>query len=206
MDCGGECLSLFFETRLTPGNAAQTCGGSSRLTTFVNNNLPPVAALPDGWTAQGCYAEPSSGRALNKFYVGSSTMTTAKCIAACAAKGYTIAGTEYGAECYCASAFTGGAPAPALECQAMCGGAKNERCGGGRRLSIYTQNQDAQPAAAPAASSTSAFTSSSTSPAPAASSVAPSSASASASPAATNKARRATRRRSSRWGQRTDRE
>jgi len=130
-------------------------------------------------------------------------MTTAKCISACAAKGYTIAGTEYGQECYCASAFTGGAPIPALECQTMCSGALNERCGGGRRLSTYTLDKAAQPAvavaAAPATSSAApapaTASSSTSSAAKAASSVAPSKSASSAPATATKQARRAGRRR-----------
>jgi hypothetical protein len=72
----------------------------------------------------------TGNRLLNEYTVSSASNTPQSCVAACAAKGYTIAGTEYGQvgvsssnlkrlfflylhvqECWCASTFNSAVPA-----------------------------------------------------------------------------------------------
>jgi hypothetical protein len=51
---------------------------------------------------------------------------------------------EYGYECFCASSYVNGPPAPAnaSDCNVPCAGDASQTCGGGLRLQVYT-NQDA---------------------------------------------------------------
>jgi hypothetical protein len=73
-------------------------------------------------------------------------------------RGFSIAGTQYGNECYCGSSYAGGTPvtAPASECTFIsvrfglvlnelvgnvpCGGDASTMCGAGWRLSVYTKS------------------------------------------------------------------
>lgn len=77
----------------------------------------------------GCYKENNPGRQLKTQLYASQDNTNDKCIAACAAQGYTFAGTQYQTECWCGNII------PVLEttdadCDFACSGNKNESCGG----------------------------------------------------------------------------
>lgn len=84
--CGTPCAN----------NANENCGGGSRLTLFNNKDKYPTLALPAGWTAGGCRSEATNGRALKGYSFAANDMTPLKCIQACAGRGYSIAGAEYG--------------------------------------------------------------------------------------------------------------
>ena len=74
-----------------------------RLTLLVTSNVPPPPSepvLPAGWSSVGCVSD-NSARALTGFSVTNDQMTYDSCISTCAAQGYSIAGIEYGSECYC---------------------------------------------------------------------------------------------------------
>ncbi|OWP05583.1 hypothetical protein B2J93_459 [Marssonina coronariae] len=77
----------------------------------------------------GCYKENNPGRQLKTQLGASSTMTSAVCIAACAAAGVTYCGTQYNRECW------GGPTIPTLQvadgnCDYPCTGDVNQICGG----------------------------------------------------------------------------
>ena len=69
-----------------PTCATQTTPG------FKNSTLP----LPSGWTDLGCIAEGTKGRALTGVSLRDANMTKASCVASCAARGFAIAGAEFG--------------------------------------------------------------------------------------------------------------
>lgn len=76
----------------------------------------------------------------------SPTMTIDSCVAACATRGYALAGAEYANECYCGNAFAGGSTGggsvpPESECNMACAGDATQTCGAGSRLSVYTSGQ-----------------------------------------------------------------
>jgi hypothetical protein len=106
----------------------------------------PTIALPAGWsTAYGCAVDTSS-RVLgsSEYYQFPDTNTPAACIALCGDRGFSLAGVEYGYECFCASSYVAGPPAVAnvSDCNVPCAGDATQTCGGGLRLQIYT-NPDA---------------------------------------------------------------
>lgn len=77
----------------------------------------------------GCYKENNPGRQLATQLYGTADNTNDKCIASCAALGYTFAGTEYQRECWCGNVI------PVLKtdesnCDFGCTGNANETCGG----------------------------------------------------------------------------
>ena len=70
--------------------------------------------------------------------IGVSTNTIESCTSACYNAGYTLAGTEYSAECWCGTSVqAGGAPASASECNMVCSGNSTQYCGGPNRLNLY---------------------------------------------------------------------
>ena len=70
--------------------------------------------------------------------VGVSSNTIESCTLACYNGGYTLAGMEYSAECWCGTSIqAGGAPASATDCNMLCSGNSTEYCGGPNRLTLY---------------------------------------------------------------------
>ncbi|KJK78891.1 hypothetical protein H634G_05705 [Metarhizium anisopliae BRIP 53293] len=134
-DCGMTC----------GGNATQPCGGPGRLTLWKTSQVagPSVNPGVNGWVSGGCYSEGTTGRALlqGAGSVPGDQMTVAKCTAACAAADATntLAGVEYGGECYCGKRISNGAqPAPASKCSMVCNGNSTEYCGGPGALNVYS--------------------------------------------------------------------
>jgi hypothetical protein len=66
-------------------------------------------------------------------------MTNEACIAFCAGQGFNLAGTEFGAECYCDFVINV-SQEPAGDCNMACNGAASETCGGSNRLTVYQYN------------------------------------------------------------------
>ena len=61
------------------------------------------------------------------------------CIQFCTAKGYGIAGVEFGSECFCGLTVGSSAVAkPATDCNKPCAGAADEVCGAADRINIFT--------------------------------------------------------------------
>ncbi len=122
------------------GNALETCGGSNRLNVYQNlGYVPTVNPNITGYTYQGCYNEPSGGRALTASSTASNSMTVESCAAFC--NGANYFGVEYGRECYCgASLPSTSTPQPATDCSFKCAGNSTEYCGAGNRLNIYENN------------------------------------------------------------------
>lgn len=142
------------------GNPAETCGGPDRLnmysyngTTAVGSATGPSSAptgtatgsstptgLPEGWTYKGCWIDEAYGRILINSEPDSSTLTVQSCIKTCVGLGFSIAGMEYYTQCYCGDAIINqGAEATSdSDCNTACGGNSAEICGGGDRMSIYS--------------------------------------------------------------------
>ncbi|KAL0937800.1 WSC domain-containing protein [Colletotrichum truncatum] len=99
---------------------------------------PPV----NGYTYQGCYSEPSNGRALEAV-TGDDAMTLEMCANICSASSKAYFGVEYGRECWCGSKLADSAvpAADESECSFACPGNSAENCGAGNRLNLY-KNDD----------------------------------------------------------------
>ncbi|TBU43439.1 WSC-domain-containing protein [Dichomitus squalens] len=144
------------------GNDNEICGGPARLTLLVTSNPPPPpndTILPDGWSFAGCVSD-DPARALTGFSTADDQMTHASCVATCSSHNFTIAGIEFGRECYCGNAFENGA-GQALDpasCNVVCAGDALSTCGGSWALSAFQSNATValQSSASSAAPSTSA--------------------------------------------------
>lgn len=67
-------------------------------------------------------------------------MTVETCVDFCSGKGFSVAGLEFGRECYCANSIPAdSAPVPGYmgNCMTPCAGDAGEYCGGGGTISLY---------------------------------------------------------------------
>ena len=123
----------------TPGKvsgctATTTIGqDTSKIFTDVSKTL--------GWAYMGCGTDTYGNPALPPGPVQDTpTMTVEMCIGLCGGKGYSIAGLEYGSQCFCANSVPARAmPNPGLigACTKACAGNSTEICGNGNALSLY---------------------------------------------------------------------
>jgi len=116
------------------GDSSKKCGGSWTMTVFTK------VATSTQWNSAGCYYDSSSKRMLREVgTLGIAGLTTEQCIASCATAGYTMAGTEYGNECYCGSQIykEDGSGVVSTGCNVPCNGNSAQTCGGGNRLNLY---------------------------------------------------------------------
>lgn len=140
----------------SPVNTATTIGanqkpspasdGPGTITTSTTAGLTMVAgsaatALPPGWTSKGCWVDSVNGRILPTQAPSDNTMTTESCVASCIANGFSVAGTEYGAQCFCGNEIIEGGTLDTANpngCNMACAGDANEICGGPNRMDIYS--------------------------------------------------------------------
>ncbi|KAH9032994.1 WSC domain-containing protein [Lactarius pseudohatsudake] len=147
-----------------PGNPSEVggCGGKEFgqqmastyqkvNSTFIIPDLVPSVGL---WNGLGCYNDSVSARALQvRVNAGNTTVET--CVAACQAQGFSLAGVEFGRECWCGSQLQHGSrfftndngidPSnpthrqdPDLPfCNMGCQGDPTEVCGGPALLDLY---------------------------------------------------------------------
>ncbi|KAL7410783.1 glycosyl hydrolase family 71-domain-containing protein [Mrakia frigida] len=125
------------------GNSAQICGGAYALSVFKTATTTTTSTTTpaiSGWKHTGCYSDSGGARALTGFaQTGITTNTLQTCTALCASKGFSIAGAEYGSECYCGNAISGSSTIQAsTQCANRCAGNSAQICGGTNRITIYT--------------------------------------------------------------------
>ena len=84
----------------------------------------------------GCFRDDARTRDLSGLIVNTSTMTTEQCIATCAEKGFTYAGTQYASYCVCGNSY--GKYGPANNCNMQCVGNPKQTCGGNAANCVYS--------------------------------------------------------------------
>ncbi|KAF5353807.1 hypothetical protein D9758_010585 [Tetrapyrgos nigripes] len=99
--------------------------------------------LPGNWTSLGCFTDLVNGRTLTgPTFTSSTNMTAENCINFCDSQEFVFAGTEFGQECYCGNALqNGGTNTTASQCNVACTGNRNELCGAGGRLNIFSSGK-----------------------------------------------------------------
>lgn len=123
------------------GDTTEICGGPNAINVFYNPNVvSSTIVLPTGWTEYGVVAEGDGGRALTYQLWAGSTNTIESCVNGCAALGYSVAGAEYSAECYCGNGFSNGGGTLLDDSSAFmaCSADSAEMCGGPSVLSVYS--------------------------------------------------------------------
>lgn len=139
--CGaGNRLEMYKKGGSTQSSTTATGSVVGPVTTVSTTGNGGATGLPTGWTYAGCFKEGTTGRALPNQQPDSPTNTNEKCVAACVAAGYTVAGMEFSSQCFCANAlYNGAAAAPETECSQNCPGNTAEKCGAGDRLSVFSK-------------------------------------------------------------------
>ncbi|KAG6885800.1 hypothetical protein C0993_009560 [Termitomyces sp. T159_Od127] len=111
---------------LCAGSSEEFCGGPNRLNVYnyTGTDLPvhppgggdgpttvfPVTSgLPGNFSYVGCYVDNTFGRILVFGQPGNPNNTIKSCVTTCASQNFTIAGTEFGDECYCGNTLDEGA-------------------------------------------------------------------------------------------------
>ncbi|KAJ7697830.1 glycosyl hydrolase family 71-domain-containing protein [Mycena rosella] len=123
------------------------CGGGNNINIYFaasglgSTTTTSTASAPTStpsWSYLGCYIDTANPRTLNNgiHFTSQTGQSVASCLSACSAAGYLYGGTEYGVECWCASAISSGA-SMASGCNMACSGASSDACGGGNRISLY---------------------------------------------------------------------
>lgn len=131
--CSGANVHTVTETiTVTAGTPAATSTPSSG--TKGNS-----AATVGGYTYAGCYQD-NIGRVLTGDILPNlGPMSNDKCVANCVSKGFSIAATEYGGQCYCGNELVGSAKLAESQCSVACEGNSKEVCGGSWAISVYSK-------------------------------------------------------------------
>lgn len=87
-----------------------------------------------------------NGRILNFQQPDDQQLTVQSCIQKCSNLGYSVAGMQWSYQCFCDNFVrNGGALASSdSECSSNCAGNAQQKCGGGNRNSIYSNNTQLQ--------------------------------------------------------------
>lgn len=122
-----------------------TAPASTETADLVNGT---TSAAPDiaGWSSQGCYADKLGvGRVMSGIKFASvGKVSTSGCVAYCDKKGYTMAGTEYGGQCFCANSLSESNLLSDSMCDMKCEGDATEICGGHLSLTVYKKANGAR--------------------------------------------------------------
>ncbi|KAG8791214.1 hypothetical protein FRC16_000499 [Serendipita sp. 398] len=129
-------------SRPSPSSSPSSSPAPPPANTDTSTSVDPRShGAPPGWNYRGCFVDtvhPQRTLAGAGQY-NDDRMTPQVCVDRCKSKGFSVAGTEYGGECYCGDAMVGGALAkPDGECKMPCKGDKGVMCGGPARLSVYS--------------------------------------------------------------------
>ncbi|KAH9485994.1 WSC domain-containing protein [Psilocybe cubensis] len=129
------------------GDSTIDCGGASLISVYQNSNtgvgpIPTNKAKVGNFVFSGCFKDVvgTSQRTLIQS-IPIPGVTIERCTTACGASGFTMAGLEFGQECWCGNQFNplaGNVTAALTDCSRACEADHTELCGAANRLSVYT--------------------------------------------------------------------
>ncbi|CAG7847892.1 WSC domain-containing protein ARB_07867 {ECO:0000305} Flags: Precursor [Serendipita indica DSM 11827] len=132
----------------TDSTSTSTSSSTEESTSTSTSTSTTVSATPTGpsflqtygnWQSQGCWSDNAAARSLPYAANLNGITTPQRCMDACYNAGYSYAGLEYAAECYCGNAV-GGALADDSGCNMLCQSDSLHYCGGPDRLNLYKYN------------------------------------------------------------------
>jgi len=133
----------------TEGETVVTSYVSETTIVYTTLTLAPGATnVPEpisGYAYKGCFSDSITARVLTglKFAnIGNKQVTSTKCVDYCANRGFSIAGTEYGGQCFCGNELVGSNKIDESACKLPCEGDNSEICGGGLALSVFQKTAD----------------------------------------------------------------
>jgi hypothetical protein len=93
-----------------------------------------------GFKYVGCYKDSSSRVLSGEVLPNLGLVSNTACVNYCASKGFSIAGTEYGGECYCGNNLSTLEKLDESKCSKACKGDASQKCGGDWALTLYTES------------------------------------------------------------------
>lgn len=122
-------------------------------TTVYEDDLPEAtqapsaanASLPDvaGWKYAGCFKDTRTRVIQGERLPNLGAMSNEKCVSYCQSKGFSVAGTEYGGQCFCGNELVGSEQLAESLCDAACEGDSVDTCGGDWSLTLYSSTGSA---------------------------------------------------------------
>jgi hypothetical protein len=106
----------------------------------ASNGTDSSSASIAGYTYAGCFKDTRDRVLTGDIRPNLGSVSNTNCVAHCKSKGYNLAGTEYGGQCYCGDSLTGSSQLDESECDLACEDDKAQVCGGGWALSLYSAN------------------------------------------------------------------
>ncbi|KAK4123484.1 WSC-domain-containing protein [Parathielavia appendiculata] len=114
-------------------------GGSPAPTELAQDQSGKAAADIAGFKYVGCYKD-SHNRALSgEVLPNLGAVSNTNCVEYCASKGFSVAGTEYGGECYCGNSLSPLEKIDESKCAMACKGDGDQTCGGDWALTLYAE-------------------------------------------------------------------
>ncbi|KAK3996051.1 hypothetical protein QBC44DRAFT_319064 [Cladorrhinum sp. PSN332] len=105
--------------------------------------VPKDGAQIAGFQYVGCYRDGSSRVLTGKILPKLGDVSNTNCVNFCSEKGFSVAGTEYGGECYCGNGLNKLEKLDDSKCSFTCKGDASQKCGGDWALSLYTKGGSA---------------------------------------------------------------
>jgi len=146
----GAGSTLSSATVKVPAAATSAAGSPTTLlsvpsptaTQPATGSTPPTTGdtVAPGWTYKGCFQDGSqASRVLSGVQfanVGKASNTN--CVAYCSKAGFSMAGTEFGGQCFCGNELKTSTLLGEEKCNVPCEGDAKQKCGGSLSLSVYT--------------------------------------------------------------------
>ena len=158
-DSGSACSVVTVTTTMTAyytATGAAWAGPSPPSAPGSSPSATPTTPTIHSFAYTGCHSDSISARVLTGITLanlGPHNVTSTACAAYCDVRGYSIAGTEWGGQCFCGDALgSGSAKIDETSCAMPCEGDASEICGGGLALSVFTKEAGASANASASAS------------------------------------------------------
>ncbi|KAK0646476.1 hypothetical protein B0T16DRAFT_375131 [Cercophora newfieldiana] len=88
----------------------------------------------------GCFKDSSDRFLAGEKFANIGKASNTKCVEHCASKSFSIAGTQYGGECFCGNSLTTVEELDESKCDMSCDGDDSQICGGKWALTIFTKD------------------------------------------------------------------
>jgi hypothetical protein len=112
-------------------------------TVYGSGSAPTTSAAAGNGIGEfkyaGCYKDSSARFLSGEQFVNLGKVSNTNCVDHCSSKGFSVAGTEYGGECFCGNSLTTVQKLDESKCSMSCAGDASQTCGGSWALSIFTK-------------------------------------------------------------------
>ncbi|TVY40413.1 WSC domain-containing protein [Lachnellula occidentalis] len=128
-------------TSLAKAAVATPASSSSASTAASSSPSSTGSAVASGWSYSGCFQDgkTESDRVLTGIsFADVGAVSNTNCVAYCAQAGYSMAGTEYGGQCFCGNSLSTTTKLADSSCATPCEGDASQTCGGSWSLSVYS--------------------------------------------------------------------